>query len=202
MTSDATTGAGMALGYARETAGMHPLSPQIDALTGAGVDPARIYTDAADNPESVSSTPPRQGLTALLDYARPGDTTVVVGIDRLGRNAPEVLATARELSGRRIGLRSLREGLDTDDPAGAMIVGVLASLAELDAEIEGQRRSTARPRTDSTSTVGRPRALDDDQIDVAERMRAAGQPVPSIAAALGVSRATLYRTLAERRSVR
>lgn len=191
----------MALGYARETAGMHPLSPQIDALTEAGVDPARIYTDAAD-PESVSSAPPRQGLTALLDYARPGDTTVVVGIDRLGRNAPEVLATARELSGRRIGLRSLREGLDTDDPAGAMIVGVLASLAELDAEIEGQRRSTAVPRTDATSTVGRPRALDDDQIDVAERMRAAGQPVPSIAAALGVSRATLYRTLAERRSVR
>ncbi|RPA20118.1 recombinase family protein [Gordonia sp. OPL2] len=193
----------MALGYARETSGRHPLSPQIDALTDAGVDPARIYTDAADAAESTPSDPPRQGLTALLDYARPGDTTVVVGIDRLGRSAPEVLATARELSGRRIGLRSLREGLDTDDPAGAMIVGVLASLAELDAEIdERRRRSTGVSRTDSTSTVGRPRVLDDDQIAVAERMRAAGQPVPSIASALGVSRATLYRTLAERRSVR
>jgi predicted DNA-binding transcriptional regulator AlpA len=31
-------------------------------------------------------------------------------------------------------------------------------------------------------------------------MRAEGQPMPTIAAALGVSRATLYRTLAERRS--
>ena len=36
----------MALGYARETPGAHPLGPQIDALTEAGVDPGRIYTDA------------------------------------------------------------------------------------------------------------------------------------------------------------
>jgi len=34
---------------------------------------------------------------------------------------------------------------------------------------------------------------------IAERMRASGEPVPVIAQALGVSRATLYRTLAEKR---
>ncbi len=39
----------MALGYARETPGADPLGPQIDALTEAGVDPGRNYTDAAES---------------------------------------------------------------------------------------------------------------------------------------------------------
>ncbi|AZZ82553.1 resolvase [Gordonia alkanivorans] len=190
----------MSLGYARETPGAHALGPQIDALTEAGVDPGRIYTDAADRAQPADR---RAGMNALLDYARAGDTTVVVGIDRLGRNIREVMAISRELAKRRIGLRSLREGIDTDDPTGAMVVGVLASLAELDdpsPALTSARPLTTRRR--SESTVGRPRVLDDEQVLRAEQMRAAGESVPRIAQALGVSRATLYRTLAERRTVR
>lgn len=189
----------MSLGYARETAGAHPLAPQIDALTEAGVDPARIYSDPADRTTSAGHRP---GMAALLDYARPGDITVVVGIDRLGRTVPEVMEIANQMTGRRIGLRSLREGIDTADPAGAMIVGVLASLAELDDTGTPTNRSTPRTLRGSTSTIGRPRALDADQVARAEQMRARGVSVPKIAQELGVSRATLYRTLAERRSVR
>ncbi|MCR5976808.1 helix-turn-helix domain-containing protein [Gordonia jinghuaiqii] len=189
----------MALGYARETLGTHALPPQIDALTDAGVDPERIYTDAADRDRAAERRP---GMTALLDYARAGDTTVVVGIDRLGRTVGEVMAIAHELAGRRIGLRSLREGIDTDDPAGAMIVAVLASLAELDDPSTRPDRSQPRTLRGSSTAVGRPRALDAEQVARAEQMRAAGESVPRIAQALGVSRATLYRTLAERRSVR
>jgi hypothetical protein len=44
--------------------------------------------------------------TALLDYAREGDAIVVVGIDRLGRNAAEVMTTIRDLGQRGIVLRS------------------------------------------------------------------------------------------------
>ncbi|MED5801939.1 recombinase family protein [Gordonia sp. Z-3] len=187
----------MLLGYARAGARAHTLESQIDALTDAGVEPARIYTDVL---VTIARMRQRPGFAALLDYARPGDTTVVVGIDRLGRTATEVAATARDLTQRQIGLRSLREGLDTDDPAGAMIVAVLASLAELDEGLGTERPAFGATQRHRGSSVGRPRALGDDQIAIAERMRAEGQPVPAIAAALGVSRATLYRTLAERRS--
>ncbi|WP_040510982.1 recombinase family protein [Gordonia soli] len=190
----------MALGYAREGVGTDTLAPQIDSLTEVGVAPNRIYTDVFDD-----GPPPdqRPGMTALLDYARPGDTAVVTGIDRLGRTVDEVMAAAREFADRRIGLRSLREGIDTDDPGGAMIVAVLASLGELDDERRRRRRprhSGSRVRS-ASSHIGRPRALDPEQIEQARRMRAAGDPVPAIARALGVSRATLYRTLAEGRSV-
>lgn len=208
MTSDtASAPAGMLLGYARDTGGgggreSRDLDSQIDVLTAAGVDARRVYSDSAA-PGADPTTPPRSGLAALLDYARPGDTVVVVGIDRLGRTTPEVLSTARTLADHHLGLRSLREGVDTDDPAGNMIVGVLASLSRLDEESgPDRRRITQRAGHGGRSSIGRPRALTSDQVALAERMRANGDPVPAIAEALGVSRATLYRTLAETRSTR
>lgn len=198
----------MLLGYARASTQREDLESQIDALTAEGVTPQRIYSDRTER--DLNS--PRPGWAALLDYARPGDVTVVVGIDRLGRTTPELMDATRELAQREIGLRSLREGVDTADSAGGMLVGVLASLAELEAESRSLRRTRsrvaatrstgARSASSITGSVGRPRVLDDGQIAVAERMRAAGDPVPQIAAALGVSRATLYRSLAERKANR
>jgi DNA invertase Pin-like site-specific DNA recombinase len=117
---------GTLLGYARVSTGHQSLNQQTDALTNAGVDGGRVYSDVLTG---TSTREQRPGLTALLDYARPGDTIVVVGIDRLGRNAAEVMLTIRELGERGIVLRSLREGIDTSNATGRMIAGVLASLA-------------------------------------------------------------------------
>jgi DNA invertase Pin-like site-specific DNA recombinase len=71
----------------------------MDALIAAGVDPKRVYSDKLSG---TSTREQRPGLAALLDYARPGDAIVVVGIDRLGRNAAEVMVTIRELAERTI----------------------------------------------------------------------------------------------------
>jgi DNA invertase Pin-like site-specific DNA recombinase len=68
---------------------------------------------------TASTREQRPGFAALLDYAREGDAIVVVGIDRLGRNAAEVMTTIRELGECGIVLRSLREGIDTPNRPGA-----------------------------------------------------------------------------------
>jgi DNA invertase Pin-like site-specific DNA recombinase len=68
----------------------------------------------------------------------------MVGIDRRGRNAAEVMQTIRDLGERDIVLRSLREGIDTSTAAGRMVAGVLASLAELELELGRERRTAAR----------------------------------------------------------
>jgi predicted site-specific integrase-resolvase len=81
---------GVQLGYARVSTGHQSLDQQLDALTAAGVDPKRVYRDKLSG---TSTREQRPGLAALLDYVRPGDAIVVVGIDRLGRNAAEVMAT-------------------------------------------------------------------------------------------------------------
>jgi DNA invertase Pin-like site-specific DNA recombinase len=114
------------------------LDQQVDALTDAGVDADRVYSVKLSG---TSTREQRPGLVALLDYAREGDAIVVVGIDRLGRNAAEVMTTIRELGERGIVLRSLREGIDTSNSTGRMVAGVLASLAELELELGRERRS-------------------------------------------------------------
>jgi DNA invertase Pin-like site-specific DNA recombinase len=195
-TASPTTGA--QLGYARVSTGHQSLDQQLDALTTAGVDPKRVYSDKLSG---VSTREQRPGLAALLDYARPADAIVVVGIDRLGRNAAEVMTTIRELRDREIILRSLREGIDTSNATGRMVAGVLASLAELELELGRERRAAAREaRRARGQHIGRPKALDTSKAALALRMHAGGEPVATIAGTFGVSRATVYRVLAERNS--
>jgi DNA invertase Pin-like site-specific DNA recombinase len=192
-TAARTTGA--QLGYARVSTGHQSLDQQLDALTAAGVNPKRVYRDKLSG---TSTREQRPGLAALLDYARPGDAIVVVGIDRLGRNAAEVMTTIRELRDREIVLRSLREGIDTSNATGRMVAGVLASLAELELELGRERRAAAREaRRARGQHIGRPKALDEKKAALALRMHASGESASTIAVALGVSRATVYRVLAE-----
>lgn len=186
---------GTQLGYARVSTGHQSLDQQLDALTAVGVDATRVYSDKLSG---TSRREQRPGLAALLDYAREGDAIVVVGIDRLGRNAAEVMTTIRELGERGIVLRSLREGIDTSNATGRMVAGVLASLAELELELGRERRSAAREaRRARGQSIGRPKALDESKSALARRMHAQGEPASTIAAALGVSRATVYRVLAD-----
>src|ERR1700681_3933540 len=195
MTASAPTTTGTQLGYARVSTGHQSLDQQLDALTAAGVDANRVYTDKLSG---TSTREQRPGLAKLLDYARPGDAIVVVGIDRLGRNAAEVMTTIRELGERNIVLQSLREGIDSSNATGRMVAGVLASLAELELELGRERRTAAREaRRARGQAIGRPKALDTSKAALAQRMHASGEPVTTIAATLGVSRATVYRVLAE-----
>jgi DNA invertase Pin-like site-specific DNA recombinase len=186
---------GTQLGYARVSTGHQSLDQQNDALVAAGVDADRIYSDMLSGTKTREQRP---GLDGLLEYAREGDTIVVVGIDRLGRNAAEVMTTIRDLGVRGIVLRSLREGIDTSNATGRMVAGVLASLAELELELGRERRSAARAsRRARGLPTGRPRKLTAEQIALAHRMRASGEPVPTIARTLNVAVATMYRTLAD-----
>jgi DNA invertase Pin-like site-specific DNA recombinase len=182
------------LGYARVSTAHQSLDQQMDVLTAAGVDSARVYTDKLSG---TSTRQERRGLAALLDYARQGDAIVVVGIDRRGRNAAEVMTTIRDLGERGIVLRSLREGIDTSNASGRMVARVLASLAELELELGKERRMAARDaRRARGQSTGRPKALDPSKAALAQRMHTSGESASTIAATLGVSRATVYRALA------
>jgi len=93
-------------------------------------------------------------------------------------------------------LRSLREGIDTSNATGRMVAGVLASLAELELELGRERRAAARDaRRARGQSIGRLKALDKPKTALAERMHQSGESASTIAATLGVSRATIYRVL-------
>jgi DNA invertase Pin-like site-specific DNA recombinase len=175
MTTTAAPATGVQLGCARVSTGHQSLDQQLDALTQVGVEPNPVYTDKLSG---TSTREQRPGLASLLGYARPGDAIVVVGIDRLGRNAAEVMTTIRELGERNIVLRSLREGIDTSNATGRMVAGVLASLAELELELGRERRAAARQaRRARGQHIGRPKALDERKpLWLCACMQAANRP--------------------------
>jgi DNA invertase Pin-like site-specific DNA recombinase len=111
------------LGYARVSTIGQDLDTQLGALSTAGVDPARVFTDTV----SGSAKTARPGMAAMLNYARPEDTLVVCAIDRLGRSVAEVTRTIAELADHRITLRALREGIDTATPTGRAVAAIMAT---------------------------------------------------------------------------
>lgn len=188
-----TTGTSTLLAYSRVSTSHQSLDAQRDALVGAGVDESRIYSDKLSGTRTD-----RPGLTAMLDYAREGDVVVVVGIDRLGRSASEVMTTVKSLLDRGIVIRALREGVDSSTPTGRAVLGIMASLAELELDLGRERRAAAREAAQARGQhVGRPKAVSDDQADTIRRMHAAEEPVANIVKLFGISRATVYRIIRE-----
>ncbi len=183
------------LGYARVSTTGQELDAQLTSLAAAGIKEDRIYTDKL----SGAAHTVRPGLTALLDYARDGDTVVVTAIDRLGRSVAEVTRTIAELNERRILLRAIREGIDTNTPAGRAVAAIMATLAELELELGKERRAASRQsRRVRSLPATKPQKLSLDRQEQLRRLAATGEPVTELAAAFGISRATAYRYLANR----
>lgn len=184
------------LGYARVSTLGQDLDAQLTALAAAGVGADRVFSDKL----SGSARTSRPGLTALVDYARAGDTVVVTAIDRLGRSVAEVTRTIAELGERRILLRALREGVDTATATGRAVAAIMATLAELELELElgRERRAASREsRRVRRLPATKPPKLGADRQEQLRRLAATGEPVREFAKAFGIGRATAYRYLSE-----
>ncbi len=180
---------GYRLGYARVSTTKQHLDQQLDALQQEGVD--RIFTD-----KWTGRSNDRPGLRDLLDQARPGDTVVVVALDRLGRSLTGIIETIAELRQKDISLVSLRESLDFTTPTGKMMASIFAALAEYEVDLKAERAAAAREAATARGRhTGRPRSMTDDQVALAHRMKQSGESAGTIAETLKVSRATLYRAL-------
>lgn len=185
----------MLIGYMRvsKSDGSQNVDLQRDALTAAGVNPARIYEDHASGRLDA-----RPGLTAMLKALREGNTLVVWKLDRLGRDLRHLVNTVHDLTQRGIGFKVLTghgASIDTTTPAGKLVFGIFAALAEFERELISERTkaglASARARG---RKGGAPFKMTAAKIRLA--MAAMGQPgtkVSELCRELGVTRQTLYR---------
>lgn len=181
------------LGYARVSTTGQELDAQLDALTGAGVEASRVFTDKLSGAVNTA----RPGLAAMIDYARAGDIVVVTAIDRLGRSVAEVTRTIADLGERGILLRALREGIDTATPTGRAVAAIMATLAELELELGRERRAASRSSRQSRNLPAtKPPKLTPERQEQLRRLAGTGEPVRELATAFGIGRATAYRYLA------
>jgi len=177
------------LGYARVSTDHQSLDHQRDALNGAGCE--RVFSDQLSGVRDD-----RPGLAALLDYARAGDTVVVVALDRLGRSLSGIIRTVETLTGAGVLLRSLREGIDYSTATGRMLAGIFAALAAYERELMHERAAAARAAARARGRhTGRPPKLTPAQTRQVRALRAGGETISELVAGFGVSRATIYRAI-------
>jgi DNA invertase Pin-like site-specific DNA recombinase len=98
---------------------------------------------------------------------------------------------------------SLREGLDLSTPAGRLMAHVLASVAQYETELRGERviagQAVARANGKrwGGSMRGRRVKVTPLQIKTIRSLKASGEPIAAIARTVGLSRPTVYSVLRE-----
>ncbi len=186
------TVSGLLLGYARVSTIEQNEDLQRDALQAAGCD--RIFVDKASG-----KLEHRPALDELLAHLRPGDTVVVWRLDRLGRSLRHLIDVVGELDRRGIALRSLTESIDTSTPGGKLVFHVFGALAEFERDLIRERTAAGLAAARARGRYGgRPTVWTAEKLATARSMYASGQhDVATIARVLGVSRASVYRGLAQ-----
>jgi DNA invertase Pin-like site-specific DNA recombinase len=180
---------GHLVGYARVSTLDQDPALQLDALERAGC--GRVFVEKASGARQD-----RPQLAAALDYARAGDVLVVWRLDRLGRSLRHLLELVDELGRRQVGLRSLTEQIDTTSAGGRLVFQVFAALGEFERELTRERTmaglAAARARG---RKGGRKPVVTPAKLTAARALLDGGTAPTAAAAAVGVSRSSLYRAL-------
>ena len=175
-------------GYARVSTPSQSNDLQVTRLRAAGCDVVRY--------EAVSgrSRAGRTELETVLEFVRPGDTLVVVKLDRLGRSTRDVLNLVHDLESKGAALRVLEPEIDTSRPEGRIILTTLSMVAEMELTfIKERQRAGIEAAKAKGIYKGRKKSIDREAV---QRLRAEGVGATEIARRLGIGRASVYKVLA------
>ncbi|HGM5486751.1 TPA: recombinase family protein [Serratia marcescens] len=177
------------IGYVRVSTHDQTIENQKQQITDSGKLVNKWFMDEAVSGSVKASE--REGFASLLNYIREGDTLVVTGIDRLGRNTIDVLQTVEMLQAKGVKIISLREEFDLSTSVGKAMLTMMAGLASLEKDLIAERRTAGIKRAQSEGVhCGRPIKATSEQVMV---LQAQGLSPKQIMAALNISKATYYR---------
>lgn len=121
-------------------------------------------------------------------------TVLVWSLSRLGRSLKHLLSILEEFDSCGVTLVSLKEGWDLGTPTGRMIFQIMGALAEWEREqIRDRVKSGLKAARARGSRLGRP-TINYDPERIME-LKGAGFSTRAIAKEIGVSNATVSRTL-------
>lgn len=179
----------MLIGYARTSTvdQIAGFEAQLNELQAAGCE--KIFS------EQVSSVAARTELQATIEYVREKDVLVVTKIDRLARSITELLQIIKRLTDKKVGLRILNLGMETQTPTGTLMMTVLGAVAQFEREmmLERQREGVAKAKA-AGKYKGRKPIAPERQREVI-RLASEKMSKASIAREVGVGEATVYRIL-------
>ncbi|OSQ45728.1 recombinase family protein [Marivita geojedonensis] len=183
----------MLVGYARTS------TLEQDAGLNAQVRDLRDHGCETIYKEQVSSVGEREQLDAAIKSLRSGDKLVVCKLDRLARSVRHLGDLLETLEDTDAGLVILSMGgqqVDTSTATGKMMLNVMASVAQFEREmmLERQREGIAKARAEGKYTGRKPTAM--AKADSVKALLATGMSKAKVCEQVGISRASLYRILA------
>lgn len=139
----------------------------------------------------------RKQFSALLGKLRTRDILVVSKLDRLGRDAPDVLATIKSLAEVSVEVVVLQLGkLDLTSPAGKLMLAMLAAVAEMERDLIVERTQAGLARAKAEGKIlGRRPKTTPEQRKAMEEGYASKQSVSALAKFYGVSRSTVLKVV-------
>lgn len=178
-------------GYGRVSTAQQTTENQRLELEQAGYKVDYWFADHGISGKTHASQRPEFGR--LLDKIRDGETLVVAKLDRLGRDAVDVLQTVRALAERSIKVMVLQLGsTDLTSPAGKLLLSMLAAVAEMERDLLVERTQAGLARAKAEGKVlGRPAKTTPAQRQAILDELGGGCSVSALARHYGVSRAAI-----------
>jgi len=140
-----------------------------------------IHEDAAASGKSLAGRP---ALQAALDIVEKGGASalVVAKLDRLSRSILDFAGLMERSRRRGWALVALDLGVDTTTPQGEMVANVMASFAQFERKLIGQRtREALAVKKAAGVQLGRPRSLGAPTLERIADLRRAGRTLEAIA---------------------
>jgi DNA invertase Pin-like site-specific DNA recombinase len=187
--------------YARVSSKRQDLAsqlPDLEKWAAAQDGEVRWYRD-----KFTGKTLDRPGWLKLQAAIERGEVgrVVVWRLDRLGRTAAGLTRLFADLQERKIGLVSLKDGIDLSTPAGRMLANVLASIAQFETEVRaervraGQEAARAAGKSIGGRKAGTRVRLTEEKERAVRKLHRAGTSIAEIARTLQLSRPTVYKAI-------
>ncbi|NVD44318.1 recombinase family protein [Qipengyuania atrilutea] len=174
------------IGYARVSTAGQSLDVQQDALREAGCE--RVFAEKKSGRRAADRT----ALADALEFVREGDTFLVTKLDRLARSVIDLHQIVDRLAAKGVGFRVLQQsGIDTTTSTGKLTLGILAAVAEFEADIRAERQRDGIEAAKAKGVYkGRKPSVDQARI---QKLLSEGKRPADVARELNCARSTVYR---------
>lgn len=179
------------IGYARVSSVGQSLEVQLEKLKHC----EKVYQEKRS---AASGT--RRELDACIDYVREGDTLVVTRLDRLARSTLHLCQLAAALDAKGVHLQVLDQSINTGNATGRLLFNMLGAIAQFETEIRAERQLDGiRKARENGVAFGRKRRLSAKEVADLQRRRKRGQLIKTLMKDFDMSKASVYRYLAEKK---
>ncbi|MCA1971544.1 MAG: recombinase family protein [Caenispirillum sp.] len=181
--------------YARVSTAGQTTENQVLEIERAGYQPSAVYEDTISGKVPAMERPEFVKLMDAISRTKIDKRLIVSKLDRLGRDAGDILETVKRLAAMGCAVKVLQLG-DTDltSGAGKIILSTLAAVAEVERDILIERTQAGLQRAKKQGkTLGRPKGGAWAQALEIRSCLAEGLSVSEVARRFATTRQTVLR---------